>query len=245
MSSLSDPINKSVEKIASVSNSSEDEDLQDNHSAACIKEEDPFEESKKITPVIQQSTMEKKEPIKKRQGVSKLSIILVILIVVLLSSIVIMLLLKPTALKKENNNLLDQFREAQKQLKEYQIKIQQLTTDNAELNAARISEAERANKLKEMYQKEVAEKTILINSQSTMKKPKSLKEQKTAQYEKSVNPNNQEKEKTVEVAKMFDMPDNQQRIAGEYSDTNIVEDSGFIDKIEEEIDVDGAFDDSI
>ena len=150
----------------------------------------------------------KPQPTKQEQSPwSKTTIILLVLIVVLVITIVVLLVIKPFKTKRDVENLNEQFNESQRQLKEYQLKIQQLETDAQEMNKARIEAINRATSIQEELDKKIAEDKILIADSKTFnKKSPSRESQRKDLYNRVANPNGagtEDKQATVTEVPLF------------------------------------------
>ncbi len=150
----------------------------------------------------------KPQPVKQEQSPwSKTTIILLVLIVVLVITIVVLLVIKPFKTKRDVENLNEQFNESQRQLKEYQLKIQQLETDAQEMNKARIEAINRATSIQEELDKKIAEDKILIADSKTFnKKSPSRESQRKDLYNRVANPNGsgtEDKQTTVTEVPLF------------------------------------------
>lgn len=148
------------------------------------------------------------QPTKQEQSPwSKTTIILLVLIVILIITIVVLLIIKPFKTKRDVENLNEQFNESQRQLKEYQLKIQQLETDAQEMNKARIEAINRAKIVQDELDKKIAEDKILIADSKTFnKKSPSRESQRKDLYNRVANPNganSEDKQGTVTEVPLF------------------------------------------
>lgn len=136
------------------------------------------------------TTTKKPEQVKEKKPlINKLTVILISVIIILIVSIVILICLTPRKTKREIENLTESYLDSQKQLKDYQLKIQQLENDNKEINNVYQQSTQQLQNLKEELEKKKQEEMIIqqdIKSFNT--KPKTRQEQKTEIYKKAADP---------------------------------------------------------
>lgn len=214
--------------------------LQEKPKYSRVEITNPREITKTNTPVANKPTT-----------VSKLTVTLMILIIVLLISIIVLLILKPGKLRREVDNMKEQYTESQKQLKNYQLQIQQLKVDNQELDKARITALNQSNVLsKEIARMKEEERFLVKESEQFKKKPVSFKDQKKKQYDNIANPNGGSEEGTkakeetvIEIAKFKDVanPDDDIPPSMEVKSQNDVGTIVFETPQEEDIDIEGVF----